>query len=53
ETCTQCHAEKGGPFIFEHAENTEDCLTCHNSHGSVNDNLLTIRVPFLCLQCHP
>jgi DmsE family decaheme c-type cytochrome len=53
ETCTQCHAEKGGPFIFEHAENTEDCLTCHTSHGSVNDNLLTIREPFLCLQCHP
>ncbi|MCL4475698.1 MAG: DmsE family decaheme c-type cytochrome [Nitrospirae bacterium] len=52
ETCTQCHAEKEGPFVFEHAENTEDCRTCHNHHGSVNNNLLTLREPFLCLQCH-
>jgi len=53
ETCTQCHAEKEGPFLFEHAENTEDCRTCHSSHGSVNNNLLNVAVPFLCLQCHP
>jgi len=52
ETCTHCHAEKEGPFIFEHAEITEDCQTCHSPHGSVNNNLLHIRVPFLCLQCH-
>jgi|Deesub1362A_J573_1020465.scaffolds.fasta_scaffold01525_1 DmsE family decaheme c-type cytochrome len=52
QTCTRCHAEKEGPFIFEHAENTEDCLTCHRPHGSVNNNLLTVRLPFLCLQCH-
>ncbi len=53
ETCTQCHAEKEGPFVFEHAENTEDCRTCHSPHGSINNNLLTVAVPFLCLQCHP
>ena len=52
ETCTQCHAEKEGPFIYEHAENTENCLICHNQHGSPNDNLLKLRQPFLCLQCH-
>lgn len=52
ETCTQCHAEKEGPFVFEHADNIEDCLSCHFQHGSVNDNLLRQRVPFLCLQCH-
>lgn len=51
-TCTQCHAEKEGPFAFEHAETMEDCLTCHSSHGSVNNNLLNQREPFLCLQCH-
>lgn len=52
ETCTHCHAEKEGPFVFEHAENTEDCRTCHTPHGSVNNYLLNVRVPFLCLQCH-
>ncbi len=52
QTCTRCHAEKEGPFVYEHAENTEDCLSCHTPHGSVNNNLLTVRLPFLCLQCH-
>jgi DmsE family decaheme c-type cytochrome len=52
EVCTRCHAEKEGPFIFEHADLMEDCLTCHGSHGTVNDNLLLYSEPFLCLQCH-
>jgi DmsE family decaheme c-type cytochrome len=52
QTCTKCHAEKEGPFVFEHADNTEDCLSCHKAHGSVNNNLLTVSLPFLCLQCH-
>jgi DmsE family decaheme c-type cytochrome len=52
ETCTECHAEKEGPFVFEHADLSEDCTSCHRPHGSVNNNLLTARVPFLCLQCH-
>jgi DmsE family decaheme c-type cytochrome len=52
EVCTQCHAEKEGPFLFEHAENTEECTRCHRPHGSVNNNLLVAQVPFLCLQCH-
>jgi len=53
ETCTKCHGEKEGPFLYEHAENTEDCTTCHRPHGSVNNNLLALQMPFLCLQCHP
>jgi DmsE family decaheme c-type cytochrome len=52
ETCTTCHADKEGPFVFEHADNTEDCSSCHSPHGSVNNFLLNVRVPFLCLQCH-
>jgi DmsE family decaheme c-type cytochrome len=52
ETCTQCHAEKEGPFVYEHADLMEDCRTCHSPHGSVNNNLLNQQVPFLCLQCH-
>lgn len=52
EQCTQCHIEKEGPFVFEHAEATENCSTCHSHHGSINNNLLVAREPFLCLQCH-
>lgn len=52
EVCTQCHADKEGPFLFEHAENTEGCSSCHSPHGSVNNNLLRIAEPFLCIQCH-
>ena len=53
ETCTQCHAEKEGPFVYEHGDVTENCTSCHSPHGSVNNNLLNVQVPFLCLQCHP
>ncbi len=52
ETCTRCHMEKQGPFVFEHADVTEDCANCHAPHGSVNNNLLSSSMPFLCLQCH-
>jgi len=52
EVCTSCHAEKEGPFAYEHADVTEDCRTCHTSHGSPNNGMLTARMPFLCLQCH-
>lgn len=50
--CTRCHAEKEGPFVFEHADLSEDCSGCHRPHGSVNNNLLKSSMPFLCLQCH-
>jgi DmsE family decaheme c-type cytochrome len=52
DTCYQCHAEKRGPFVFEHQPATEDCSLCHRPHGSVNPSLLTVRGPFLCQQCH-
>ncbi|MBI5740806.1 MAG: DmsE family decaheme c-type cytochrome [Nitrospirae bacterium] len=52
ETCTRCHGEKRGPFVFEHADINDECSACHNSHGSVNNNLLKVSEPFLCLQCH-
>ncbi|MBI4823263.1 MAG: DmsE family decaheme c-type cytochrome, partial [Nitrospirae bacterium] len=51
-TCTQCHADKEGPFVFEHADNTDDCSSCHRPHGSQHRHLLTASQPFLCLQCH-
>jgi DmsE family decaheme c-type cytochrome len=52
EVCYRCHAEKRGPFLFEHEPVQDDCAECHNPHGSVNDNLLRARPPFLCQQCH-
>jgi len=54
DTCVGCHAEKRGPFIFEHAAaNVEGCTICHTPHGSVNRMLLVRREErFLCLQCH-
>ena len=52
ETCTRCHAEKEGPYVFEHADLMEQCTICHNPHGSQNDRLLVERLPFLCKQCH-
>jgi DmsE family decaheme c-type cytochrome len=52
ETCYQCHAEKRGPFLWEHGPVTDDCTNCHTPHGSVNKPLLKTRVPFLCQECH-
>lgn len=52
DLCYQCHAEKRGPFIWEHAPAKESCLTCHLPHGSNQDKLLVLTRPFLCQQCH-
>jgi DmsE family decaheme c-type cytochrome len=52
ETCYQCHAEKRGPFLWEHAPVREDCSICHTPHGSNHPTLLETRVPQLCQQCH-
>ncbi|WP_455203776.1 DmsE family decaheme c-type cytochrome [Kaarinaea lacus] len=51
-TCYQCHAEKRGPFLWEHAPVSEDCSICHEHHGSIHTPLLKKRVPYLCQQCH-
>jgi DmsE family decaheme c-type cytochrome len=52
ETCTGCHTEKRGPFLWEHQPVNEDCRNCHDPHGSVQPALLRERPPFLCQQCH-
>jgi len=52
ETCTGCHAEYRGPFLWEHQPVAEDCGNCHDAHGSVQPSLLKARAPFLCQQCH-
>ena len=52
ETCYQCHAEKRGPFLWEHPPVREDCSICHEPHGSNNPTLLKRRMPQLCEECH-
>jgi predicted CXXCH cytochrome family protein len=54
ETCTGCHADKHGPFVFEHAAvRVEGCAICHTPHGAVSRFMLARReARFLCLQCH-
>jgi len=52
ENCYKCHADKRGPFLWEHPPVLENCLNCHDAHGSVNEDLLTVKVPRLCQQCH-
>ncbi len=52
QTCFNCHAEKRGPFLWEHAPVQEDCSNCHQPHGSNHDGLLVARPPWLCQQCH-
>lgn len=52
--CVGCHADKGGPFVFEHgAQRVEGCIACHEPHGSPNRHLLTFQsVAELCYSCH-
>jgi DmsE family decaheme c-type cytochrome len=52
ETCYQCHAEKRGPFLWEHSPVVDNCTNCHTPHGSTNSGLLKARAPWLCQECH-
>ena len=51
-TCYTCHAEKRGPFLWEHPPVRENCMNCHSPHGSNNPKLLTARVHLVCQECH-
>lgn len=50
--CYKCHAEKQGPFAYEHPPVTERCTICHEAHGTVSNKLLRQPPTFLCLRCH-
>lgn len=52
ETCFKCHAEKRGPFLWEHESVRDDCTNCHNPHGSSQTRLLKEKPPWLCQECH-
>ncbi len=48
QLCYKCHAEKRGPYMFEHPPVDENCTACHKPHGSVHEWLLVEKVPNLC-----
>lgn len=52
--CSDCHADKAGPFIFEHGSNmVEGCVACHTPHGSQNRHMLKFQnLGELCYSCH-
>jgi DmsE family decaheme c-type cytochrome len=52
QTCYECHADKRGPFLWEHAPVAEDCSSCHSPHGASNPGMLKARGPMLCQSCH-
>lgn len=52
EACLKCHAEKRGPFLWDHAPVRENCTTCHDPHGSSNDRMLVAKGTMLCQRCH-
>ncbi len=52
ENCYRCHAEKRGPFLWEHPPVIENCDNCHEPHGSINPNLLRVKSGRLCQRCH-
>ena len=52
DTCFGCHAEKRGPYLWEHEPVAEDCTLCHAPHGSNHPGMLARRAPLLCQGCH-
>ncbi len=52
EVCYSCHAEKRGPFLWQHPPVVENCANCHDSHGTAHEKLLKVPKPRLCQQCH-
>jgi DmsE family decaheme c-type cytochrome len=52
DVCYSCHAEKRGPFMWEHAPVAESCANCHDPHGSRHEKMLSVPKPRLCQQCH-
>lgn len=53
-SCIKCHANKQGPFVFEHGPlKLEGCTACHIPHGSSNPRMLKRpQVRQLCFECH-
>ncbi|MGV1100628.1 DmsE family decaheme c-type cytochrome [Thiovibrio sp. JS02] len=52
QLCYKCHADKRGPWIWEHPPVEENCAICHTPHGSRHENLMVEKIVNLCQNCH-
>ena len=39
-TCTKCHTQQKGPFVYEHSAMREGCVACHSPHGSNTEGMM-------------
>jgi DmsE family decaheme c-type cytochrome len=52
ETCFQCHADKRGPYLWQHPPVLENCSNCHDPHGTSHAKMLVTQETRLCQSCH-
>lgn len=52
QLCYKCHADKRGPYVWEHPPVEENCSICHNPHGSKTAKLMREKIPNICEDCH-
>lgn len=56
QLCVTCHKEYGEPLAklkYSHKPVRENCLNCHDAHGSAKaKSLLKANVTELCISCH-
>ncbi len=52
DQCLSCHADKRGPFLWEHSPVAENCLNCHDPHGGTRRAMLKMNAQRLCQTCH-
>lgn len=52
QLCYKCHADKRGPYLWEHPPVEENCTICHNPHGTKSAKLMKEKVPNICQDCH-
>jgi len=52
DSCVSCHADKRGPYLWEHGTVVDSCSNCHDPHGSSFDRMLVTKQPMLCQRCH-
>lgn len=52
DICYKCHADKRGPYLWEHPPVTESCSNCHTPHGSNHEVMLKLPSFRLCQTCH-
>jgi len=52
QLCYRCHADKRGPYVWEHPPVEENCMKCHAAHGTKTAKLLVEKQPQLCQNCH-